>query len=137
MTTWSAKVVSCHRYRLLSVGPSFFDTGREREQRVVNLLNTSPAPCATGGYVGVSAFNPNGDLIAASAMREGTGLVSPSTLTVAPGASVHFTVGFPTWMKLQAERRVQLLLERSISSPRTKRLRYRSLRRLVSATPPW
>ena len=28
-------------------------------------------------------------------MREGTGLTPPPTLTFAPGASVHFTVGLP------------------------------------------
>jgi hypothetical protein len=62
---------------------------------VVDLLNTSAAPCVTGGYVGVSAYNPMGHLIAASAMREGTGLAPSPTLSVAPGTSVHFTVGFP------------------------------------------
>jgi len=62
---------------------------------VVDLLNSSAAPCVTGGYVGVSAYDPMGHLIAASAMREGTGLAPPQTLTVAPGASAHFTVGFP------------------------------------------
>ena len=48
-----------------------------------------------GGYVGVSAYDPTGQLIAASAMHEGTGLSRPPTLTVAPGASVHFTIGLP------------------------------------------
>jgi hypothetical protein len=62
---------------------------------VVNLLNPSPSACVTGGYVGVSAYDPAGDLIAVSAMREGTGLTPPPTLTIAPGASVHFTVGLP------------------------------------------
>jgi hypothetical protein len=62
---------------------------------VVNLLNSSPARCLTGGYVGVSAYDPTGQLIAASAMHEGTGLSRAPTLTVAPGASVHFTIGLP------------------------------------------
>jgi hypothetical protein len=62
---------------------------------VVNLLNSSPSTCVTGGYVGVSAYDPAGDLIAVSAMHEGTGLTPPPTLTIAPGASVHFTVGLP------------------------------------------
>jgi hypothetical protein len=61
----------------------------------VNLLNSSAVTCVTGGYVGVSAYDPMGHLIAASAMRQGTGLSGPSTLSVAPGTSVYFTVGLP------------------------------------------
>jgi hypothetical protein len=62
---------------------------------VVNLLNSSPSTCVTGGYVGVSAYDPAGDLIAASGSRNAMGTTSPPTLTVAPGATVHFVVGLP------------------------------------------
>ncbi|MHB8290424.1 MAG: DUF4232 domain-containing protein [Acidimicrobiales bacterium] len=61
----------------------------------VNVLNSSPSPCVTGGYVGVSAYDPAGDLIAASESRSLMGTTSPPTLTVAPGATVHFVVGLP------------------------------------------
>src|ERR1700728_951192 len=64
---------------------------------VVNLLNVSATTCATGGYIGVSAYDPAGDLIAASESREqGLGGPNPlSSLSVAPGSSVHFTIGLP------------------------------------------
>jgi len=61
----------------------------------VNLLNSSPTSCVTGGYVGVSAYSPAGDLIAANESRDSMGMSSPPTLTVATGASVHFVVGLP------------------------------------------
>ena len=61
----------------------------------VNLLNSSPSTCVTGGYVGVSAYDPAGNLIAASGSRDTTNTTSPSTLTVAPGATAHFVVGLP------------------------------------------
>jgi hypothetical protein len=62
---------------------------------VINLLNSSPSTCVTGGYVGVSAYNPAGDMIAASESRNSMGTSSPPTLTVAPGVTVHFVVGLP------------------------------------------
>jgi hypothetical protein len=62
----------------------------------VNLLNSSQATCVTGGYVGVSAYEPSGVLIAASDSRE---LLSPAnsppTLAVDPGQYLHFIVGLP------------------------------------------
>ncbi len=57
---------------------------------VVNLLNSSSATCVTGGYVGVAAYDPAGELIAASESRDLMGSNSPPTLSVAPGASMHF-----------------------------------------------
>jgi len=59
---------------------------------VVNLLNSSPSACITGGYVGVSAYDPAGHLITASEYRIPFGQ-SPPTLSVAPGASLYFVVG--------------------------------------------
>jgi hypothetical protein len=61
----------------------------------VNLLNPSSSTCVTGGYVGVSAYDPAGNLIAASGSRDAMGTASPPTLTVAPGATLHFVVGLP------------------------------------------
>ena len=62
----------------------------------VNLLNSSQVTCATGGYVGVSAYEPSGVLIAASDSREPLGSANPPpTLAVDPGQSVHFIVGLP------------------------------------------
>jgi len=61
----------------------------------VNLLNSSPWTCVTGGYVGVSAYDPAGNPIAASGSKDAMGTNSPPTLTVAPGATVHFVVGLP------------------------------------------
>lgn len=63
---------------------------------VVNLRNASGATCVTGGYVGVSAYDPAGDLIAASASRGPLmGSNPPLTLSIAPGSSMHFIVGLP------------------------------------------
>jgi hypothetical protein len=61
----------------------------------VNLLNSSSSACVTGGYVGVSAYDPAGNPIAASGARDAMGTSSPPTLTVAPGATVHFVVSLP------------------------------------------
>jgi hypothetical protein len=62
---------------------------------VVNLLNASAVTCVTGGYVGVSAYDPAGDLIAASESHDLLGSDEPPTLLVAPGTTVHFIVGLP------------------------------------------
>ena len=62
---------------------------------VVNLVNSSPSTCVTGGYVGVSTYDPPGHVIAASGTRDAMGTTSPPTITVAPGATVHFVVGLP------------------------------------------
>jgi hypothetical protein len=64
---------------------------------VVNLVNSSSATCLTGGYAGVSAYDPAGDLIAASE-NEDAGLSSSAgtptpTLSVAPGSTIHFVIG--------------------------------------------
>ena len=62
----------------------------------VNLLNSSGVTCITGGYVGVSAYEPSGALIAASESRELLGSPNPPpALAVSPGKSVHFIVGLP------------------------------------------
>jgi hypothetical protein len=61
----------------------------------VNLENTSPVSCVTGGYVGVAAYDPAGSLIAASALHDPMGAAAPPTLTVVPGSSLHFIVGLP------------------------------------------
>jgi hypothetical protein len=61
----------------------------------VALVNTSSASCVTGGYVGVAAYTPAGHLIVATESRELLGASAPSTLSIAPGASMHFVVGFP------------------------------------------
>jgi hypothetical protein len=58
---------------------------------IVDLMNSSSVACVTAGYVGVSAYDPGGDLITASEIRETGGT---PTLSVAPGASVNFMVGF-------------------------------------------
>ena len=68
------------------------DGGGQSIYYVVNLLNSSPSTCVTGGYVGVSAYDPAGHLIAASDFHSPLDQ-SPPTLSVAPGASVHFSVG--------------------------------------------
>ena len=78
--------------------PSWSGTGNGASGHLfygVNLLNSSPSTCVTGGYVGVSAYDPAGGLIAASESRSSMGTTSPPTLTVAPGATVHFVVGLP------------------------------------------
>lgn len=78
--------------------PSWPGTGNGASETlyfVVNLLNFSSATCVTGGYVGVSAYDPAGDLIAASESRDLMGSNSPPTLSVAPGASLHFIIGLP------------------------------------------
>jgi hypothetical protein len=62
---------------------------------VVNLLNSSSATCVTGGYVGISAYDPAGDLISASESRDLFGSNSAPILSVAPGASIHFIIGLP------------------------------------------
>lgn len=60
---------------------------------VVNLLNSTSTTCVTGGYVGVSTYDPAGDQIAASESRDLMGSNSAPTISVAPGASIHFMVG--------------------------------------------
>jgi hypothetical protein len=61
----------------------------------VNLVNSSSVTCVTGGYVGISAYDPAGHLIAATESRQVlSGASSPPALSVAPGTSVHFEVGF-------------------------------------------
>jgi hypothetical protein len=59
----------------------------------VNLENVSGRGCVTGGYVGVAAYDPEGRLIPASESRA-PGFAPDAALSVEPGASMHFTVGF-------------------------------------------
>jgi hypothetical protein len=60
---------------------------------VVNVLNISGASCDTGGYFGVSAYDPNGQLLTSSDARNPLGEPSPE-LTVPSGGSINFSVGF-------------------------------------------
>lgn len=60
---------------------------------VVNLENVSEEACVTGGFVGVAAYDPEGRLIPAS--EEHAPSMAPDVaLSVAPGTSVNFSVGF-------------------------------------------
>jgi len=61
---------------------------------VINFRNASSSVCITGGYVGVSAYDPAGFLITASESRNAMGTTSPPTLKVAPYSTIHFVVGF-------------------------------------------
>jgi hypothetical protein len=58
----------------------------------VNLANVSGASCTTGGYFGVSAYDPSGTLLASQDIREPMG--APAEVTVSPGGSISFAVGF-------------------------------------------
>lgn len=59
---------------------------------IVNLENVSGRACVTGGYVGVSAYDPQGRLIPASEDRA-PGMAPDIALSVAPGASINFSIG--------------------------------------------
>jgi hypothetical protein len=59
----------------------------------VNLLIVSSASCTTGGYFGVSAYDPSGRLLASQDIRESFMGVPPE-VTVFPGGSISFAVGF-------------------------------------------
>jgi hypothetical protein len=61
---------------------------------VVNLENVSGQACVTGGYVGVAAYDPEGRLIPASEQRAPS-MAPDDALSVAPGASMHFSIGLP------------------------------------------
>jgi hypothetical protein len=76
--------------------PSWDDQGDGASQAiyfVVNLLNISGASCDTGGYFSVSAYDPNGQLLTSTDERNPLGEPSPE-LTVPPGGSISFSVGF-------------------------------------------
>jgi hypothetical protein len=65
----------------------------------VTVTNTSSARCLTGGFFGVSAYSPDGRLVTSSDARAGgltgtSGTSGTPTLTVPPGSSIHFIVGF-------------------------------------------
>jgi hypothetical protein len=59
----------------------------------VNLVNISAASCTTGGYFGVSAYDPSGTLVASQDYRESSN-GDPPEVTVSPGGSISFGVGF-------------------------------------------
>jgi hypothetical protein len=84
-----------HRERFAAVMARHGEWRLRNDYFGVNLLNSSPATCVTGGYVGVSAYDPAGDLISASESRDLLGSNSAPTLSVAPGASIHFVIGLP------------------------------------------
>lgn len=74
--------------------PGFGDGASEHLFYVVNLENVSGRACVTGGYVGVAAYDPEGHLIPASEQRA-PGMAPDDALSVAPGASMHFSIGLP------------------------------------------
>ena len=77
--------------------PSWLGIGNGASEHlfyVVNLENVSQRPCVTGGYVGVAAYDPQGGLIPASEDRA-PGMAPDEALSVAPGASINFTIGLP------------------------------------------
>jgi hypothetical protein len=95
--TTTPVALASHQCTANALKPSWPGTGNGASQHlfyVINVMNSSSATCVTGGYVGVSAYDPAGNLLAASETRQAS-LGSPGTptLSVAPGTSVHFTVG--------------------------------------------
>ena len=72
----------------------FGDGASEHLFYVVNLENVSGRACVTGGYVGVAAYEPDGLLISASEERAPS-MAPDVALSVGPGTSMHFSVGFP------------------------------------------
>lgn len=90
----STTVVQCTASDLQPSWSGMGDGASETVYFVVNLVNSSSAPCETGGYVGVSAYDPAGDLIPASESRQLLGTNSAAALTMTPGGTVHFIVGF-------------------------------------------
>ena len=61
---------------------------------VVNLENVSGRACVTGGFVGVAAYDPEGNLISASEERAPS-MAPDAALSVGPGVSVYFSIGLP------------------------------------------
>jgi Protein of unknown function (DUF4232) len=72
----------------------FGDGASEHLFYIVNLENVSGRACVTGGYVGVAAYEPDGLLISASEERAPS-MAPDVALSVGPGTSMHFSVGFP------------------------------------------
>jgi len=76
--------------------PSWYGFGNGASEHLfygVNLENVSGRACVTGGFVGVAAYEPDGQLIPASEQRAPMG--PDNALSVASGASVSFSIGFP------------------------------------------
>jgi hypothetical protein len=61
---------------------------------VVSLVNVASEACATAGYFGVSAYDPSGKLLASQDVRDSAFGGPADEVTVPPGGSMHFTVGF-------------------------------------------
>ena len=74
--------------------PGFGNGASEHLFYVVNLENISGRACVTGGFVGVAAYDPEGRLIPASKERAPS-MAPDSALSVAPGASMHCSIGLP------------------------------------------
>jgi hypothetical protein len=74
--------------------PGLGDGASEHLFYIVNLENVSGRACVTGGFVGVAAYDPEGRLISASEERAPS-MAPDDALSVAPGASMHFSIGLP------------------------------------------
>jgi hypothetical protein len=63
----------------------------------VNMTNVSSSACETGGYFGAAAYDPNGVLLVGTETRDPSlnPSANSSAVTVSPGATISFVVGFP------------------------------------------